>query len=225
MDAKREEPRDERLNALLQQWNGVEPRASFEAAVWRRIRIAAEPESQPIPTLSLWREWLFPGTVRVSAMAAALGILVGIWAGYSAPARDGHKAAEPLLHPQTLAGLQDLTRLTRSLDLSEVQAREIKAIHASLGAKLSDCCVRHCAARARLGQALAAETNGAGRAEAVLAEMCRAHEQSERATLDHIRQVRAVLTVEQRQRFDEMIADCMCRTCNMHGGAACPPAR
>jgi len=79
--------------------------------------------------------------------------------------------------------------------------------------------MRHCAARARLVQALAGETNGTAQAEAVVTEMCRAYEQSERATLDHIRQVRAVLTAEQRKRFDAMISDCMCKPCSMHGGS------
>ena len=114
--------------------------------------------------------------------------------------------------------LQDVSFLARELHLSDVQASAIKNLHVALGAKLNDCCRRHCAARARLGAALAAETNGTEQAEAIVAEMCRAYEQSERATLDQIRQVRAVLSAEQRRRFDAMITDCMCGTCGMQGG-------
>jgi hypothetical protein len=115
--------------------------------------------------------------------------------------------------------LQDASFLARELCLSDAQASEIKSFHASLGKKLDDCCMRHCAARARLGQALVADTNGSAQADIVLEEMCRAYEQSERATLNHIRAVRAVLNAEQKRRFDQLISDCMCKPskCRRHG--------
>jgi hypothetical protein len=156
------------------------------------------------------RKWIIPALAAAAAGALAFGVARHV-------ACRGAGTA--------LNDLQNISHLALSLGLSEAQAREIKAMHASLGAKLNDCCMRHCAARARLGHALASETNGAGQTEAVLVEMCRAYEQSERATLDHIRQVRAVLSMEQRKRFDTMITDYMCRTCSMHGGAACPTVR
>ena len=113
--------------------------------------------------------------------------------------------------------LQDTSFLTRQLSLSEAQAREVQAMHAVLAAKLDECCARHCAARARLAEALAGETNTSAQADAAMADMCRAYEDSERATLDHMRQMRAVLNTQQRRRFDAMMADCLCRTCAMHG--------
>jgi hypothetical protein len=115
--------------------------------------------------------------------------------------------------------LQDVSFLTRELGLTEQQAAQVKSLHAALGARLNDCCSRHCAARIRLAAALAAETNGTAQAEAVLAEMCRAYEASERATLQHIRQVRAILDAAQRKRFDELMERCLCSACNMHGGS------
>jgi len=111
--------------------------------------------------------------------------------------------------------LQDVSFLVRELRLSDEQANKVRNLHVSLGAKLNDCCARHCAARARLGQALAADTNGSAQADLVLEEMCRVYEQSERATLDHILAVRAVLNEEQRRRFDAMISACMCQPCGM----------
>jgi len=113
--------------------------------------------------------------------------------------------------------LQDVSFLTGKLGLSTEQAEKIQALHVTLGTTLNDCCSRHCAARARLGQALVAETNGTAQAEAILTEMCRAYEESERATLDQIRRVRAILNTEQRKQFDAMIADCMCRMCGKQG--------
>ena len=124
----------------------------------------------------------------------------------------------------SLDRLQDVSFLTHELQLSDAQAREFGRLHATLGAKLNDCCVRHCAVRARLARALVSETNGTAQADAILAEMCQAYEQSEQATLNHIRGVRALLNPEQKRRFDAMIANCMCGTCSMLGDV-CPQER
>jgi len=47
--------------------------------------------------------------------------------------------------------------------------------------------------------------------------MCRVYEASERATLAHIRKVRATLSEEQKRRFDAMLGKCLCRSCSAHG--------
>jgi len=148
------------------------------------------------------RKWFIPLVAAVAAGVAAYGVTRHAARERSAPSLDR---------------LQDVSFLTRELGLSDAQANEIKRLHASLGAKLNDCCARHCAARARLGQALATETNGAAQTEAVLAEMCRAYEAGERATLEHMRRVRAILNADQRRRFDAMITNCMCQACSMEG--------
>lgn len=109
--------------------------------------------------------------------------------------------------------LRDVSRMTRELGLSSEQARRIGELHASLAVALDEACTRHCAARARAGRVLAQGTNGQEKADAALAEMCRAYEDSERTTLYHIRKVREVLTAEQRKRFDGMVGECMCRGC------------
>ena len=111
--------------------------------------------------------------------------------------------------------LRDVSFLVRELKLSGEQEKEVRALHAELGNKLGECCARHCAARARLGQALTAGTNGEAQAELVVTEMCRAYEQSERAALDHMRRMRGLLNEEQRRQFDRMVQDCMGGTCNM----------
>ena len=96
---------DERLSALLEQWKGLEPRANFEAAVWRRIRTASAPEQRRLPLVITLRDWFVPRPAWASAMAAAAGIVVGVGLAFSTPAaRDGRQADEPLLHSQTLAG-------------------------------------------------------------------------------------------------------------------------
>lgn len=147
------------------------------------------------------RKWIIPLIVVVAVGVLAFGITKITTCSRSAPSIDR---------------LQDVSFLSRELSLSKAQAAEIKQLHLTLATKLNDCCMNHCAARARLGQALASESsNGTAQADAVVTEMCRAYEASERATLDQIRKVRAVLNVNQRKRFDAMISNCMCQTCNM----------
>jgi hypothetical protein len=98
-------PADDRLDALLSQWRAIEPAADFEAGVWRRIRSAAAAEPHGLTLIDIMRDWIVPQPAWSSAIAAAAAILIGIWAGSSAPsARAGRQAAEPLLQAQTLAG-------------------------------------------------------------------------------------------------------------------------
>lgn len=105
--------------------------------------------------------------------------------------------------------LQDLSFVSQALNLTETQQRQIRALHTTLNARLNDCCARHCAARARLGQALCSSTNDA-ETEALLAEMCRAYEASERATLENIRRVYQLLDAPQKQRFASLVNRCFC---------------
>jgi hypothetical protein len=107
--------------------------------------------------------------------------------------------------------LSDMQFLTRQLGLDPVQAEALGKLQAAVAVQLADCCARHCAARAQLGQALA---GGAG-SEALIQAMGQAYEESERATWAHIQQVRAQLTPAQQARYDELIGRCVSGACNM----------
>jgi hypothetical protein len=109
--------------------------------------------------------------------------------------------------------LQDVSFLRQELNLTNPQLEQIKILHAALATRLEGYCARHCGARARLGQALADETNGVARTESALSDLCSAYEESERAALAHIRRVRALLDATQRERFDQMLTECLCRAC------------
>ena len=78
---------------------------------------------------------------------------------------------------------------------------------------MSAFCGRYCRARNVLGQTITDGTGDTIRAEASLREMCLAYEESERATMEHIRKVRAILASEQKKRFDELLRECTCREC------------
>jgi len=109
--------------------------------------------------------------------------------------------------------LRDVSFLQRELNLTDAQRSQIKELKENLATRLDACSVRHCGARMRLGRALADGTNGNARADAVLAEMCRAYEESERATLNHLRKLRALLDARQQERFDALLAACLCKSC------------
>lgn len=146
------------------------------------------------------RRWFIPVLVAVIIGALAYGLTR--WAACS--------RCQPALDR-----MEDVSFLSRELGLTKTQAQEIRRRQVLLGAKLIDCCERHCAARARLGKALSNETNGA--AQALVAEMCRAYEASELATLKHIQRVRELLNPEQKRRFDELITECVCASCTVCG--------
>lgn len=149
------------------------------------------------------RSWLIPVVVAVVIGALAYGLTR--WAACP--------RCRPVPDP-----LANVSFLSRELGLNDVQAREIAKLHVSLNAKLADCCRRHCAVRARFGQALRNETNGTVQARMIVEEISRAYEASELATLDHIQRVRALLNPEQKKRFDDLITECVCGPCAMCGG-------
>jgi hypothetical protein len=111
--------------------------------------------------------------------------------------------------------LSDTTFLAQELSLSPAQAQAIGRLQAAVGVRLADCCARHCAARAGLGQALA----GGANSDALIKSMGQAYEESERVTWAHIQQVRALLTPAQQARYDALIERCVCGACNMNNVA------
>lgn len=96
--------RDPRLHTLLGRWQGIEPRADFEAGVWRRIHAASEPDTADVPLFVMPSPWRRLHPAVVTALAASVAIVVGVWAGGSLAARGHDRGAPPLLHTQTLAG-------------------------------------------------------------------------------------------------------------------------
>ncbi len=72
---------DEQLRALLKKWNDIEPKASFEANVWRRIRLARTEEPGRMTLLELLlKRWLWRPALAVAA-AVVVSVIVGSSAG------------------------------------------------------------------------------------------------------------------------------------------------
>jgi hypothetical protein len=75
-------PEDKNLSKLLKQWRDIEPKANFEASVWRRIRRAQteEPERSSLLELLLRRRLWQPAYAAVAA-AVIVSAVIGTSAG------------------------------------------------------------------------------------------------------------------------------------------------
>lgn len=96
--------RDERLSALLRQWPDIEPKANFEANVWRRIRMEGATQSAGI--WARWLDWFLPHPVWAGAAAVFVALFLGALAGVTVPGRGqaSHAGDHTLLSPWTVAG-------------------------------------------------------------------------------------------------------------------------
>lgn len=94
---------DEELQEQLRAWRGLEPRADFEAEVWRRI--AAEPVAGFGWLLAL-RDWfgMQPALATAAALLLAAAIGLGSTFALAQPARTGLAINTSSLPGATLAG-------------------------------------------------------------------------------------------------------------------------
>jgi hypothetical protein len=74
------ESHDDKLKSLLKAWRGVNPSPSFEANVWRRIRLA-EGERRPAAVSGGLLDWLFLQPARITVAAALAGVFIGLSLG------------------------------------------------------------------------------------------------------------------------------------------------
>ena len=111
----------------------------------------------------------------------------------------------------SLSSLEDTAWLTRELNLSPPQAREIRALQLDLQRKIESYDSAHCAARCQLGTVLFSTNETACAAN--VDEMCRMQADTERATLQHIRDVHKLLTPDQQKKYEAMVTTCVCYSC------------
>ena len=106
--------------------------------------------------------------------------------------------------------LSDAAWLKRELKLTNAQGAEIDKLNKEFGARLGRCCDDHCSARIALGQELAKPQVDLTKAAACVDRMTAAQSESERATLDLILRVRAVLTPAQQQQYGALVSKQVC---------------
>lgn len=111
--------------------------------------------------------------------------------------------------------------LTSLLGLSEAQAAELNRLNATYAERLQEACDAHCAARCQLAHALRDDSLTQEQARSLIEKMCVSQKNNELATLDHILNLRATLTPEQRRTFAATLGSCLCSTCAKNGSACC----
>ncbi|MGD1018098.1 MAG: Spy/CpxP family protein refolding chaperone [Verrucomicrobiia bacterium] len=109
-----------------------------------------------------------------------------------------------------MADLNDTPWLKRELNLTDAQSIAIDKLNQEFRAKVDHCCDAHCDARFALGKELANPQVDLTRANACVDRMAAAQADSERATLDHILRVRALLTPDQQQRYAALVSQQIC---------------
>jgi Spy/CpxP family protein refolding chaperone len=110
------------------------------------------------------------------------------------------------------------------LRLTSAQAAEIGSWEDSFAADVQAACDRHCAARCNLARELKAGQWDLDRARRAVERMCAAQQANEMATFEHIARVQGVLTLEQQQRFLDLLGQCLCATCDTNGASCCAAA-
>lgn len=109
-----------------------------------------------------------------------------------------------------MADLNDTPWLRHELNLTDAQSAAIDKLNQEFRAKVDHCCDVHCDARFALGAELAKPLLDLSRANACVDRMAAAQADSERATLDHILRVRALLTPDQQQRYAALVSQQIC---------------
>ena len=148
-------------------------------------------------------------------------ILLGIGAVIAAAGYGAGRHAAMQGEPLSLAQLQSPAWLKQHLDLAAVQEEKLEAIERDYKNRLIALCKEHCAARQELATQLI-EMDERGEAEQELLEhMGKLQVETDTLTLEHIRQVRQVLTADQRLRYNRWVAACLQVACphHLHHGA------
>ena len=109
-----------------------------------------------------------------------------------------------------MADLNDTPWLRHELNLTDAQSAAIDEFNQGFRAKVDHCCDVHCDARFALGAELAKPQLDLTRANVCVDRMAAAQADSERATLDHILRVRALLTPDQQQRYAALVSQQIC---------------
>ncbi|MCL9998476.1 MAG: periplasmic heavy metal sensor [Erythrobacter sp.] len=142
-------------------------------------------------------------TGRRIAILAALVIalaLVGVWLGRLIQPTPHHSGAElhALMHDR--------------LELDDAQERALAALERDFAAKRAELEARLKADNTRLAEAIAAEHQYGPRVSAAVDATHMAMGELQKATLEHVFAMRAILRPEQQAKFDAAIAESLAQT-------------
>jgi hypothetical protein len=134
--------------------------------------------------------------------------LTSLLAGYAV----AHRLACPTPRSD-LERLQDVSHLAKALDLRPEQVKTMESLQSRLCTQVAAYCARHCACRKELAGALVAEPFDPARTRELQESLCRSYADSEMLAIEHIRNLRGILDVRQRAKFDRMIKESMAGSC------------
>ncbi len=143
--------------------------------------------------------------MKKTLMLIAIAVVLGLAVSFS-----GSRWVVSKRQPLPVMQVYDAAWLKHELNLADAQAREVKQIAGEFQTKIDAFCVAHCAGRFALGDELAKPTVDVEQARACVDKMNAAQAEAERATLEHILKIRALLTEEQARRYSAIIQQQVC---------------
>lgn len=147
--------------------------------------------------------WILPVVIAVGALA------------FSAGRRCGGAAVADL------SPLRDTSAIEKALNLTPEQAGRARELARQYADQAQTACDLHCEARCAVARKLFRENAAPDDVRKHVDAMCEAYAAQERATLDHLVKLRAILTPEQAKRLNEKLAACICDKCANASGSCC----
>jgi hypothetical protein len=123
--------------------------------------------------------------------------------------------------PDDLAALADTARLEKSLRLSPQQAEQVRALAKEFQGRAQSACDQHCEARCTMARKLFQENLAEAGMQKYVEDMSAAYAAQERATVEHLVRLRALLTPEQAKELNRQFAVCICEKCAGTTGSCC----
>ncbi len=113
--------------------------------------------------------------------------------------------------PISVSHLKNAEYVADKLHLDPAQTQALRLLNERYRRRLQQGCARNCEARRRLTEAMTDENRTVY--DDILMDLCKAYEETERATLEHVEAVRTLLDSDQRKTFDRLLARCLCQKC------------
>jgi len=109
--------------------------------------------------------------------------------------------------------IEDAGWLIGNMKLNQEQAKAVRALEQEYRNRLTASCATHCAARTKMRDILLKPEANANQTRALVESMAKAQGESDLATVEHLRKINALLTPDQRKKFETLTMDCICGKC------------
>ena len=117
--------------------------------------------------------------------------------------------------------IDDKSWLVRELKLTPEQVKKLADIQQTYGQSLSSCRQQHGSARCQIADEIFRPDITDAQLDATAEALSRATMEGERATLKYFRAVHAMLTPEQKKKYEQFVMSCVCNCNTKSDGASC----